>query len=94
MKLLNSLSERSFITLVVLVAIVSVILGWFLGYVITDALNCLDREEIACLHPVDDSMRIYVYNCLEEGYNFGQCYTEYSDFLNGSERLEMPTTWV
>ncbi len=93
MKLLNNLSDRSFLALLGVVFIFVIIITFFLASALADA-TIREFTDTTCLHPVDDSMRIYVYSCLNEGYTFGQCYTEYSDFLHGSERLEMPTTWV
>ena len=32
------------------------------------------RNDIVCIHPATDAARIFVYECMGEGYEFGPCY--------------------
>jgi len=52
-------------------------------------------DDIAYLQPVDTNMRIFMDACLDEGYQFGDCYFTYVDSqCFGSVTLAMPTDWV
>ena len=53
-----------------------------------------DPIMLSCIHPATDSMGTFVGECLNQGYEFSQCYYEYVDFMHGGEVLEMPRTWV
>ena len=86
---MNSLSERSRFILAVVLLVLAILL-------LSVSVNELSQEfyQDSCLHPADLSMGIYIGECVYEGYDFSQCYYEYTDFLHGGEVLEMPVTWV
>jgi len=65
-----------------------------LSLAITALTITLDRDEFdtSYYRAVTPGMRIFVGECLDEGYSFGQCYSKYVDAVEyGSIMLEMPT---
>lgn len=84
----NALNGNAVFAAVLVCVVILIILATILAASIHD--NQTQDVEISTLRPVDAPMRIFVDECLSEGYPFVQCYYTYDDFLNGGEVLQMP----
>ena len=85
---MNSLEEHSRWALVILVM---VFVAMCALVIISSGLA--DKQRDACYHPVTPPMKVFVVECMSEGYDFGQCYYAYVDAAeHGSVMLEMPKT--
>ena len=79
--------------LAIFVTIMAVVMAICGGFIVWGVYEYTHQEPIdtSYLCPVDDSMRIFVTACKDEGYSTAQCYYAYVDAVcYGSVLLEMP----
>jgi hypothetical protein len=62
-----------------------------LTFLVVRVLASAPDDHAYCYHPLTTGTRIFMGECLNEGYSFGQCYRQYVDAVeHGSVVLEMP----